>query len=331
MRHELTAPEIIRAGRAYETRKAWERARDFAVALYGASVTSVTYSQTAFPEEDHRLRTIQLLAFDTAGRLMTYNFAASWWAGRDLPTDVLANAVKVMQDDLARGLGSGFPDAIRDELRDFAEEHLGVETLHTWLGWNESETLTWIFDLTSSPSILHARITDQTGTILASQDIIVAGVERDALARWSGARQYVHTLYGKRAVRADVIAFSRYNDNTFDRDIRLNVFDANGTRLFYDLRQPWWEQFGLSTEEIVQYEKGQDPNQAEDTEYDSANSFDSGDQVYAEIERMATLLLGAEFIATRNSWDTDTSSYDLSRAPELRFPLLWAEDDNAYQ
>lgn len=340
MRHELTAQEIIRAGRAYETRAKWAQAREFTTALYGSSAATVTYSLTTFPEDDHSLSTLQLLVFDADGILMPYDFTAPWWAGRDVPQSVLASAQNLAREDLAGGLGSGFPEVIRDEMRAFAEEQLDVETLHTWLGWNESkmlhtwfgwnegETVTWMFDLTTPPSVPYARVADHTGTTLAGQDIIAAGLERDTLARWSGARQYVHTLYGERAVRADVIAFSRYNDNTYDRDIRINVFDADDARLFYDLRLPWWERFALSEEEIVQYEREHDPNQAEDTEYDSANSFDTEDQAHIEIERMATLLLGAEFIDTRNPWDTDMSSYDLTRAPALRFPQLWAEDDN---
>ncbi|HEV8191469.1 MAG TPA: hypothetical protein VGP82_08280 [Ktedonobacterales bacterium] len=329
MRHELTSQEIIRAGRAHETYAKWVRAREFTMALYGPSATSMTYSQTTFPEDDHRLRTTQLLVFDADGHLTPYDFAAPWWAGRDVPQGVLASAQNVAQEDLAGGLGSGFSEAIRDELRAFAEEQLGVETLHTWLGWNESETLTWMFDLTRPPSMPYAKIADEAGMLLSGQDIIVAGRERDTLARWSGARQYVYTLYGERAVKANVIAFSRYNDNTYDRDIRLTVFDAAGVRLFYDLRLPWWERFGLSEEEIAWYDEEHDPNQAEDTEYDSANSFDREDQVYIEIERLATLLLGAEFIDTRNPWDTDTFSYDLTHAPEQHFPQLWTQDGDA--
>src|SRR5262249_4491809 len=132
---------------------------------------------------------------------------------------------------------------------------LGVETLHTWLGWNESDMLTWTFDLTMPPPVPYTKIANEAGMLLSSQDITGAGRERDALARWSGVRQYVHALYSERAVQAEVTAFSRYNDNTYDRDIRLNVFDAGGVRLFYDLRLPWWERFGFSEQEITQYDE----------------------------------------------------------------------------
>ncbi len=330
MRHELTGQEIIRAGRSYETRDVWERAREFARALYGPAATTVTYSQTQFSEEDHRLSTLQLLAFDASGQLLPYDFASPWWAGQQqLPADATTRAAELAREDLARGLGAGFPDATRDALRQFAEELLGVETLHSWLTWfarNESETLTWMFDLTTPPPVAYASMTDETGAALAVSEIIAAGAEREALARWSGVREYVHALYGERAVRADVSAFSRYNDSTYDRDIKLDVFGAAGTRLFYDLRLPWWQRFAFSEQEIATYAREHDPDEPTSAEYDSAYGYEVDTRAGGEIERLATVLLGADFIETRSQWDTDTSSYDLTRAPELRFPRLWTED-----
>jgi hypothetical protein len=326
MRRVLTSQEIISAAQAAETRAAWERARTFTAALYGSSAARVTYSQTTVPEGDHHLRTVQLLAFDASGHHMSYDYTAPWWAGHKGLEMTLDRSQDLTQLDLARGLGFGFPEELRDELRAFAEENLGVETLHTWRSWDESETLTWMFDLTRTPAAPFASITDSAGVMLASEDIVAAGHEHAALAHWQGARDYVHTLYGERAIRAEVIAFSRYNDNTYDRDLRLDVFDATGIRLFYDLRLPWWERFAYSEEEIAEYNAEHDPNQPADTEYDSAYGSVTDEQAQSEIEWLATLLLGAEFIATRRPWDTDTLSYDLTEAPVLRFPELWAED-----
>jgi hypothetical protein len=322
MRRALTSQEIISAGEAAETGAAWERARMFTVALYGPSAARVTYSQTTIPQDDHHLRTVQLLALDASGHLMSYDFTASWWAGRKELDAVVASGRDLILDP-ARELGYGFPEDLRDELRALAEEQLGVETLHTWRGRDESETLTWMFDLTKTPSVPYATITDQAGLPLAAQDIVAAGQERTALARWQGAREYVYTLYGERAVRADVIAFSRYNDNTYDRDIRLDVFDATGTRLFYDLRLPWWERFAFSEADIARYDAENDPETTQ-TEYDPASVDDELAQ--GEIEWLATLLLGAEFFDTPRPWDTDIVSYDLTHAPVLRFPVLWTED-----
>lgn len=328
MRPALTSQEIIRAGQAYETREVWEHACTFTWALYGSSAVRVTYSQTTFPEDDHLLRTLQVLAFDAAGGLVSYDYTAPWWAGRKWLDVVLASGTDLTRVDLAGGPGNGYPEDLRDELRAFAEEHLRVETLHTWHGGDESETLTWMFDLTKPPAILYAKVTDKMGAALASQDIVAAGRERTALARWEGARDYVHTLYGEHAVRADVSMFSRYNDNTYDRDIRFDVIDATGTRLFYDLRLPWWHRFAFSEQEIADYLAEHDPDQAVDPEYDSAYGYLINERARGEIERLATLLLGAEFIDTRHPWDTDTFSYDLTHAPVLRFPELWTEDSD---
>ena len=324
MQRALTSQEIISAGEACETRAAWERARTFTAALYGPSAARVTYSQTTFPEDDHHLRTVQLLAFDASGHLMSYDYTSPWWVAHVGPDVVLASGQNPTPVDLARELGHGLPEALQVELRASAEEYLGVETLHTWRARDEREMLTWMFDLTRTPSVPYASITDQEGVALASEDSVAAGRERTALARWQGAREYVHTLYGERAVRADLIAFSRYNDNTYDRDIRLDVFDATGIRLFYDLRLPWWERFAFSEADIAHYDAEHDPNESVGTEYDAASLDDELAQ--GEIEWLATWLLGAEFFDTRHPWDTDTVSYDLTRAPGLRFPELWAED-----
>jgi hypothetical protein len=267
---------------------------------------------------------VQLLTFDSSGRLMSYEYTTPWWAGRKGLDEILASGQDLMRVDLAGGLGEGFPADLQRELRTFAEEQLGVESLHTWRGPDESETLTWMFDLATTPAVPYPTITDQAGVILSGQEIILAGQEYTALARWQGARDYVHTLYGERAVRADVIAFSRYNDNTYDRDLRLDVFDATGTRLFYDLHLPWWERFAFSEAYIDEYIAEHDPNQPAETEFDSASLGDEPAQ--AEIEWLATLLLGAEFFETRRPWDTDTLTYDLTHPPALRFPELWAED-----
>src|SRR5215467_10648390 len=145
MRRELTSQEIIGAGQAGETRAAWERARVFTSGLYGSSAARVMYSGTTVPQDDHLLRTVQLLAFDVSGRLMSYDFTAPWWAGRKELEIALASGQDLTQVDPARGLGDEFPGDLRAELRAFAEEQLGVETLHTWRGWGENETLTWMF------------------------------------------------------------------------------------------------------------------------------------------------------------------------------------------
>ena len=324
MQRALTAQEIISAGEAGETRAAWERARTFTAALYGSSAARVTYSQTTLPQDDHHLRTVQLLAFDASGRLLSYDYTAPWWVEHTGPGVVLATGRDLTAADPARGLGDGFPEDLQGELRAFAEEVLGVETLHTWRGTDESETLTWMFDLTKPPAVPYATITDQAGVTLASHDIVAAGRERTALARWQGALDYVYTLYGERAVRADVIAFSRYNDNTYDRDIRLDVFGATSIRLFYDLRLPWWERFTFSEADIAHYDAEHDPNESVGTEYDAASLDDELAQ--GEIEWLATLLLGAEFFDTRLPWDTDIVSYDLTHAPALRFSELWTDD-----
>jgi hypothetical protein len=327
MQRALTSQEIISAGEARETRAAWERARTFTAALYGSSAARVTYSQTTLPKDDHHLRTVQLLAFDASGRPLAYDYTAPWWVEHAGPGVVLASGQDPTPVYLARELGHGLPEALQSELRAFAEEYLGVETLHTWRArFEESVMLTWMFDLTKTPVLPYAAITDQAGATLAGEDIVAAGQERTALARWQGARDYVYTLYGERAVRANVIAFSRYNDNTYDRDIRLDVFDATGTRLFYDLHLPWWERFSFSEADIANYIAEHDPKQSADAEYDAAAVYDEDDLVQGEIEWLATLLLGAEFFDTRHPWDTDTLSYDLTRPPALRFPELWAED-----
>lgn len=331
MQRELSAEEIIRAGRAHETCGVWERACDFTRALYGPAAARVTYSQTTFPAGDHRLRTIQALAFDAAGSQLAYDFTAPWWARRDVPEDMLARTLELTQDDLSRGMGAGFPDTIREELRAFAEECLGVETLHTWIDRDEdeSETLTWMFDLTAPPSVPCSGIVDGDGVSLVQTDIIQAGREREALVRWQGVREYVQTLYGDRAVKTDVTMFSRYNDNTYDRDIRLEVFDAAGTLLFYDLRLPWWERFAFSEQEIASYVEGHDPAASVvDLEYDIAGDAEVDARAGREIEWLATVLLGADFIATRNWWDTDAVSYDLTQPPPLRYSHVWAEEDD---
>ena len=102
------------------------------------------------------------------------------------------------------------------------------------------------------------------------------------------------------------------------------VFDATGIRLFYNLRLPWWERFTFSEADIAHYDAEHDPEQLVDTEFDAAAVYD--ELVQGEIQWLATLLLGAEFFDTWRPWDTDTVSYDLIRAPTLRFPELWTEN-----
>lgn len=330
---ELTSREIIRAGHAYEACRTWERARAFAWALYGPSAAHLTYSQTTFPEQDHRLHTVQALAFDSARRLMPYDFTATWWSAHDLPAEALTRAWDLTRDDLAVGLGSAFPKTLRDDLRAFAEESLGVETFHTWLRWNETDTLTWMFDLLTPPPLPYVEIASDSGVPLTNQDIIAAGLEREELIHWSGVRKYVRTLYGERAAKANVIKFSRYNDNTYDRDIRLDVFGADGSRLFFDLRLPWWERFAFSEQNIAKYAKysakyieEHDSNGTAGTEEDPAFDWESIHPEDGAIQRLATELLGADFIETGGEWAADTSCYDLTQPPPLRFPRLWAQD-----
>ncbi len=241
-----------------------------------------------------------------------------------MPESVLESARERTLDDVARGLGSSFPDSLRDDLRAFAEERLGVETLHIWpAAEDESETLTWMFELSTPPPVPFAQIAGETGQVLSGEALVAAGLEREELARWGGVREYVHTLYGEQAVRAEVSAFSRYNDNTYDRDVLIDVFDAAGTRQFYDLHLPWWERFAFSEQEIASYVAEQDPDAPGDGEYDVARSYEVDARARADIERLATVLLGADFIGTRNPLNTDTSSYDLAHQPALRFPRLW--------
>lgn len=331
-RRELSSQEIIRAGQAQETRDAWEHARAFAWALYGSSALRLTYSQIVVPEGDHHMRLVQALALDATGGLVPYDFTGPWWAAHDLPAPLLTNAWKLTQDDLAHGLGSGFPAALGAALRAFAEERLGIETLHTWESQSEeSETLTWTFDLAAPPTLPYAEIMTADAIPLSPTDIIAAGQEHASYRRWAGAQTYVRTLYGGRAAEVHVTTFSSYNDNTYDNSIKLGVFDADGTRLPYDLRLPWWGRFALSEQQIADY--ASDPQSAYtdvpeyDLLFDLACRLDMDVEALADIERLATDLLGVDFIQTLTPWDSDTVRYDLSRPPQQRFPRLWANED----
>ncbi|HEV2456985.1 MAG TPA: hypothetical protein VGS80_01370, partial [Ktedonobacterales bacterium] len=217
-----------------------------------------------------------------------------------------------------------------DELRAFAEESLGVETLHIWTNRTENTTLTWMFEFTAPPPLPHGTIADDAGATLSTEDIIQAGLEREMLQRWQGTRQYVHALYGERATTVQVTMYSRYNDFTYDRDVELDVRDTGGLRMFYDLRLPWWERFAFTKQEIASYAEEHIPTAEVDDkyrEYDAAYDDDVNTRAGGEIERLAALLLGADFIATRKAWDPDAASYDLTQPPLLRYPRLWTPDD----
>lgn len=325
MERELSAPEIIAAGETYETYDAWERAQTFARAVYGPRAFRLTYSQTAFPEYDHHVRTLQALAFDSAGKLLPYHFATAWWAslGEDEP---VGGRYKRMRNDLASGLGASLKEPAREALRAYAEETLGVETLRTWADTGGSETLTWMFDFSAPPPPPTGQIIDGAGTKLAPAEVITAGKERAAYQRWQGAHEYVTSLYGERAVRADVIAFSRYNDNTYDRDMRLEVFDANDTRIAFDLRGAWWRRFAPTEDEIAQYEAAHEERKQWEDEYDSAFD-DAPEAASAEIARMRRELLGFEDLESSTLWDSDVQSYDLTATPTLRYPRLWLREE----
>lgn len=325
MRRELSPDEIIRAGRASETHHKWEPACAFARALYGPTAARMTYSQTTFPEQDHQLRTILALVFDAAGEMIPYDFTTSWWAAHSLPDDTQASAWELTRSDLTRGLGSSLPGHLRGDLRAFAEDSLGIETLHTWLGDDESETLTWTFDLLTPPPCPYINLFDNVGAPLSPSDLIVAGVERERHVHWERAATYVHALYGGRAARVDVIAFSRYNDNTYDHDIRLDVFDVNDQRLFYDLRLPWWERFALTEQDIAQYAKEHDPLAPVDDDYEAAYGSATAN-AESDIQRLAMELLGAEFGQTNDPWASDRATYDLTQPPALRFSHVWIDD-----
>ena len=100
--------------------------------------------------------------------------AAPGWTGRELPDYVLVSPWELTQDDLVRKFGGGFPDAIRDELRAFAEGRLGVGTLHTWADRTENTTLISTFEFTAPPPLPCSRIADDTGAALSGEDIIQA-------------------------------------------------------------------------------------------------------------------------------------------------------------
>jgi hypothetical protein len=167
------------------------------------------------------------------------------------------------------------------------------------------------------------------GAPLSGEDIIQAGEEREALQRWQGTRQYVHRLYGECAIRVEVTMFSRYNDNTYDRDVEIDVRDAGGLRMFDDLRLPWWERFAFTKQEIARYAEEHVPTAepAKGTEYNAAYDYEVNLRAGGEIERLATLLLGADFIDTRRAWDPDAARYDLTQPPPLRYPRLGTPDD----
>jgi hypothetical protein len=169
-------------------------------------------------------------------------------------------------------------------------------------------------------------IMDSAGIPLASADIIAASQERMQFARWAGAREYVHTLYGQRAARAEVNMFSRYNDSTYDREMSVDVYDPTGRHLVYDLRLPWWQRFGFSEEEIARYTGEHYPAPEPHSEYETAYSYEVNSRAQGEMQRLATMLLGADFIATRNEQDADTVGYDLTQQPLLRYPHLWTRD-----
>lgn len=325
MRRELIPDEIIRAGRAAEAHHKWEHVRVFARSLYGSMAARMTYSQTTFPEQDHRLRTMLALVFDADGGLIPYDFTTPWWAAHALPDDAQANTWDLTRGDLTRGLGGSFPDHLRDDLRAFAEDSLGIETLHTWLRDDESETLTWTFDLQIPPPPPYTHLFDDAGALLSQSDVIAAGRERERRMHWTGAATYVHALYGERAVRVEVFAFSRYNDNTYDHSIRLDVLDANGQRLFYDLRLPWWERFALTEQDIVLYADEHNPLDAVDEDYEPAYGSVT-ENVVGDIERFAMESLGAEFGETNDPWAPDSVAYDLTQPPPLLFPHVWIDD-----
>src|SRR5262249_14698618 len=253
MRRELTTDEIIRAGRAYAARRAWEQARTFAQALYGQTAASISYSEPLLPEEDHRLSPIVVLTFGRAGTLLPYDFSTRWRARYAVPEEARRAADAVTSEGVMGGLGGGLPQEIRDGLRAFAEECLGVETLHTWRTDEVGEARSWMFDLTTMPPAVFAELVDDTGEVLTAQDVVAAGIEREALARWAGAREYVRTLYGEDAIRADVVMYSSYNDETYNRRMQFQAYDREGARLFFNLRLPWWDQFEFSDAQVARY------------------------------------------------------------------------------
>src|SRR5260370_6173356 len=111
-----------------------------------------------------------------------------------MPESVLESARERTLDDVARGLGSSFPDSLRDDLRAFAEERLGVETLHIWpAAEDESETLTWMFELSTPPPVPFAQIAGETGQVLSGEALVPAGMEPDVRVPWGGRRDDVHT------------------------------------------------------------------------------------------------------------------------------------------
>jgi hypothetical protein len=324
MERELSAQEIIVTGEDYETYDAWERAQTFARAVYGPRAARLTYSQTAFPEHDHHVRTLQALAFDSAGKLLPYHFATAWWASLGVDEPV-GGRYKRMRSDLASGLGASLKEPARVALRAFAEETLGVETLRTWADTSGGETLTWMFDFFATPPLPTGQIIDDAGRKLVPADVIVAGKERAAYQRWQGAHEYVMSLYGERAARAEVIAFSRYNDSTYDRDMRLEVYDANETRIAFDLRGAWWLRFAPTEDEIARYAASHVEQKQWGGEYDPAFD-DAPEAANAEIARMREELLGFENLESSTMWDADVQIYDLATPPTLCYPRLWLRE-----
>lgn len=324
MRRQLASSEIIQLGREHEVRRFWTQARAVATALFGPRASRATISWIEVPEGDHQLHVPQCIVTEARGDLLPYDFTRHWWAPFALTPAQIARLGEAHRADIVHGLGSAFDPPIRDALRSFIEEQLEIETLHRWDN-DEAAALTWTLDFDATPILHFMEVITASGP-RNPQALIRLGREHEARVRWQGVREYVQTLYGPQAVMAKIIFYSRYNDFTYDRDLALEVSDGAGQRIYYDLRQPWWQRFHFTDSQIAGYaERHQNLKEPRYLEYDAANDELIDRTSTLLIEDLAMRLLGAEFIATRRAWDNDEATYDLRQPPPVGQAEIWAE------
>ncbi len=330
MPRQLTPTDIIHIGYQYEVHAYWGQVRVVAMALFGARVAGVTIAQVDVPVEGHVLRGVQIVATDAAGLVLHYDFTTPWWVPH-LPTRQRARYATAHLADLAASVGSAFPPNLREALQALCEERLGMEFLQQW---EDHVPRTWMFDCRTPPPVATQPITTAAGEALAADALIAVGREHAAYQRWAQMYDYVRTLYDPRATTAKVIFFSRYNDSTYDSDVRLEVRDAEGQRLYYDLHLPWWRRYGFSDAFIAAYDEAhqQEPETWFGYEENDAAELDYYEDVdtttpQRDVRRLAELWLNANFIETPTRLDEDAADYDLSNAPPLTYPPLWIAAD----
>jgi hypothetical protein len=68
-----------------------------------------------------------------------------------------------------------------------------------------------------------------------THDLLALAPQLAQYADWHAMHEFVREVYGSHAVRVEVKAFAEYNDETYDPDVEIAVFDVEGKELKPDL------------------------------------------------------------------------------------------------